>query len=325
MKPHPLHTATTSLRQFVISCATLALTLPISNVALASDNAPPTTQGLVPESPTSTTEDTAPRHDYTLDAAGEFYAMVRASGTILRRSNTTSTKALGATAELGNVGYYHIDGLWSVRTALVAAAGATSAGFAGELLGDGAIGLRVNAPKHPGPFARLGTRLYIRRDNELLESLIELPQLQIGFQLLSSRANVFELAGRMGPVLFGRSNTGDTNRSLSNNLEVGGHLAVRWELITLDAQHTHIFSQSPLGHVDMVSSRMCAHLFLASCLDARLGFGRESVPGPDNSIRAVRFYGIGLSFGIMMDYGLKGVFGRPRWDWATTRPVAPST
>jgi len=146
----------------------------------------------------------------------------------------------------------------------------------------------------------------VKRDNNLVESLVELPQLQVGYQVLTHH-RIIELAGRVGPVAIGRFHSIEgTSRSLGNSVDVGAHLTMRRRNFILDVQHSHIISRGSLGDVDILSGRACAHGLFAVCLDTRFGHGKATDTSTDNTVRSITYYGMGLSFGLILDTWLGG-------------------
>lgn len=167
---------------------------------------------------------------------------------------------------------------FSLREASFAFLGGGSLGLEGGVGMDVAAGLRLPFSSHQGPVVRLGARGYLLGNDKLYESLLEAPQLQIGYQFLQFRRLV-EVAGRVGPVLAGRFNTGDeTERKLGKAFEVGGHVSVHWSVVHLEIQHAHVLMDGPLADVDLLSSRLCGDAWrLELCVDTRVGWGGATV------------------------------------------------
>ncbi|MBI5536325.1 MAG: hypothetical protein HY898_26630 [Deltaproteobacteria bacterium] len=175
--------------------------------------------------------------------------------------------------------------------------GGGARGFEGGIGADIAFGWRARVATHHGPLARLGMRGWLLGNNELYSSLLELPQLQAGYQWFRY-GNVLELAGRVGPVLAGRYNTGNiARRKLGDAFEVGGHAAAHLDPIHLELGYMRVFTDSgPGGAVDMISGVMCgASLALRLCLDGRYYRGNEDFrPGSGIADSVYAGFSIGL-------------------------------
>jgi hypothetical protein len=227
----------------------------------------------------------------------------RISTTRLQGSDADDTgHALGLTLS-GHSERYGAHQLFNVREASFAFIGGGSLGFEGGLGADIAAGVRVPVARNHGPFFRLGMRGHLLGNDKLYTSLLEIPQLQLGYQSLRTD-QVFELAGRVGPVLAGRFNTGDdAERKLGKAFEMGGHLAVHVAPIHFELEHTHVLMDGPLGDVDLLSTQLCGDAWvLQLCVDTRVGRGDAAVPDigvlPNNPVTS--YFG-GLSIGVRDD------------------------
>lgn len=224
----------------------------------------------------------------------------RVSVTRLSGSDADDTgNGLGLTFS-GHSERYGAYQIFTVREASFAFIGGGSLGFEGGLGANLAAGVRLPVGRYHGPFFRLGVRGYLLGNDKVYESLLEAPQLQLGYQLLRP-GEAFELAGRVGPVLAGRFNTGDdAERKLGKSFEVGGHLGMHSEPLHLELEHTHVLADGDLGDVDLLSARLCGDAWvLQLCMDGRVGRGDAEVPGrgplADNPVTS--FYG-GMSLGV---------------------------
>jgi hypothetical protein len=202
---------------------------------------------------------------------------------------------------------------FSVREASFAFLGGGSLGFEGGIGMDVAAGVRLLTDEHQGAVLRLGMRGYLLGNDKLYESLLEIPQLQLGYQFLRPK-EVFEISGRIGPVLAGRFNTGDeAERKLGKSVEVGGHAAVHIDPIHFEVQHSHVLLDGPLGDVDLFSSRLCGDAWpLQLCVDARVGNGRAVVRGGGELDRPVTSYFAGMTLGLLRRAVLDEVPGKRR-------------
>jgi len=232
---------------------------------------------------------------------------LRVSSTMLNGSDHDTS---GATLGLqfgGQEQSYGAMGLFSSRNSSFAHIGGGRAGFEGGIGIDFAGGMRTSLTDGSAGFLRLGARGWLLGNNYLYSSMLEVPQLQLGWQWLQ-RGKVVEVAGRTGPVLVGRYNTGDDAfRKLGDAFEVGGHAAVHLEPGHLELGYTRVYATSPGRPVDMVQGSICGQaLVLAICVDGKYFRGDQRLGGvPDAFGPAEAFYG-GLTIGIG-----KGVFPRP--------------
>jgi hypothetical protein len=203
---------------------------------------------------------------------------------------TSTTHVKGSDADAGGAGIglqlaahnesYGTVGSFTRRGTTVFFLGGGSRGFEGGFGGDFALGWRARVAAHHGPLLRIGMRGWLLGNNELYSSLLEIPQLQLGYQRFKG-GDVLEIAGRVGPVLAGRYNTGDdARRKLGDAFEVGGHAAVHVDPIHLELGYMRVLTGSgPGGAVDMISGVMCgASLALRLCLDGRYYRGNEAFP-----------------------------------------------
>jgi len=176
--------------------------------------------------------------------------------------------------------------------------GGGARGFEGGLGGDFAVGWRAPVASHHGPLLRLGMRGWLLGNNELYSSLLELPQLQLGYGWIKG-GDVLELAGRAGPVLTGRYNTGEqAHRKLGDAFEIGGHGAVHVDPVHLELGYMRVLTDhGPGGAVDMVSGNLCgAALALRLCLDTRYFRGNESFASGSGVAESV-YAGLSLGMG----------------------------
>lgn len=143
---------------------------------------------------------------------------------------------------------------------------------------EGGIGLDVDFELYHAvgdnhdPFSRLGGRGFLLGNPVFFASLVELPQLQLGYQLLKRELHL-ELAARGGPVLAGRVNPDDERRRLGGSFEWGGHLAVGVGPLNLGVELSHVEpgEGDPHGGVDILSALLCGGArYMGACFDARL-------------------------------------------------------
>lgn len=180
------------------------------------------------------------------------------------------------------------------------AIGGGGAGFEGTMQGGWAGGVRLSLPpnRRHGPFVRLGFFGYLRGNNDFYGSLIELPQLQLGYQYQNGKT-VLELGATGGAVLVGRSRTGDAERRvLGHGFERGGYVAIQLPWLRLGASAMRLPVHDRLSTpVDVVEGTLCARLHgVALCTDARATV-TDAFTAPGTSTEVTSVYA-GLSLGI---------------------------
>lgn len=175
-------------------------------------------------------------------------------------------------AVLGGAGVaYDTRQMATLRLAHFAFLGGGSGGVEGGIGLAYAMGVVGALGEGHGPFARLGGRAQLLGNDELYASLVELPELQLGYQLLRQGLHL-ELAGRAGAVLVGRYNPDDARRPLGKAFEWGGIASLRVDAVHLDVELMRIEARSsdPDTPVDVLSAMLCGAVFpLGICLDAR--------------------------------------------------------
>jgi hypothetical protein len=164
-------------------------------------------------------------------------------------------------------------GIWTTRGLHRLAIGGGKAGFEGTLLGGWAGGVRLPvAPcRRHGPFLRVGMYGYIRGNDAYYGSLLELPQLQLGYQYMHGKV-VVELGATAGAVLVGRSRTGDSERRvLGAGFERGGYVALQFPWLRLGLSGSRLPVNDGLpAPVDVFEGALCAHVGgFALCTDGR--------------------------------------------------------
>lgn len=160
----------------------------------------------------------------------------------------------------------------SARASHFAFIGGGRGGMEGGIGLDVGFGLYHPVGSEHGPFSRLGGRGFLLGNPVFFASLVELPQLQLGYQFLK-RDLYLELAARGGPVLAGRVNPDDQRRRLGGSFEWGGHLAVGAGPLNLGIELGHVEpgEDDPHGGVDILSALLCGGArYLGACFDARV-------------------------------------------------------
>lgn len=182
----------------------------------------------------------------------------------------------------------------SARAGHFAFLGGGRGGMEGGIGLDVGFGLYHPAGRAHGPFSRLGGRGFLLGNPVFFASLVELPQLQLGYQVLTRDLHL-ELAARGGPVLAGRLNPDGERRRLGGSFEWGGHAALGAGPLNLELEFSHVEpgEDDPYGGVDVLSALLCGGArYLGACFDARLFRGAT-----DSRADPVRTLLFGVSLG----------------------------
>lgn len=193
------------------------------------------------------------------------------------------------------------------------------AGFSEDI----SLGRRFDFERYPekggevfghGIFARGGARGFIHANDTLLLSALELPTLEVGYQLtrdasarriLSGKSGDFELpllveaAFRGGVTLGGALKLGDYGRTVRPAPEVGGHLALTLGPVHFGADASRTAPSGPIRtFVDVVDVSLCAHAGeVAVCGDGKQYSTGMLGPNDDYRRELVRVFGFTVGFG----------------------------
>jgi hypothetical protein len=172
--------------------------------------------------------------------------------------------------------------------------GGGGAGFEGALGGTYTYGLRVPVLEHQGPVLRAGIQAYMMGNDAFYSSLLELPQLNGGWQW--SRGNaVIEAAATSGVALTGRFRAGASETRELAGFAYGGHLSVQVPWVRLSAVAERLPANDGQGPVDMATGSLCLVTSpIALCADARGQQGDARLANVEQQVRA--FYG-GITLG----------------------------
>jgi hypothetical protein len=198
------------------------------------------------------------------------------------------------------------DGPLASRHDMVAALGAGGGGLQGEFSIDAGGGLLLPFADGFGSFARLGFGLQFLGNPYVYRSRLELPNLRLGFQVMTSDV-FFELGAHGGAVLVGRYNTGEeAHRDLGADVSGGGRLTFQVERLRTDVRGLRIWSrrEDPGGPVDELRSHVCVEPFEAFmlCGNTDLHRGRVTLPTGETSLSTVTYYGLTLAWGGIVVY-----------------------
>jgi hypothetical protein len=162
------------------------------------------------------------------------------------------------------------DGLLSARASHFFAIGGGTGGFEGGLGGMFAIGLRAPLTGTSGVFVRGAFRGELLGNSEFYFSRLELPEGQIGFQVLA-RSVQLEVGATIAPVLAGRLRVGSgDSRDLGGSMAAGAFATIQSAHLQLTADVVRIDARGDPGPVKMAQGLLCARTFpIALCADAR--------------------------------------------------------
>jgi hypothetical protein len=220
---------------------------------------------------------------------------LRGSETQVIGANATEGAGLMFYAGGGEFG--HHDRYWSSRDTYELALGGGAAGLEGMLSGSLAYGFRAPLLPDEGPVVRAAASAYIMGDDAFYASLLELPQVQLGWQWSHGHA-VIELAATTGVVLTGRFRAGDAEtRQMGHGFAFGGHasLQVPWVRLSVEAEQLPSYDSLP-APVDVVRGTLCAVAYpMAICADGRAERTR-AMEGTSEPLVTAAYAGITLGF-----------------------------
>jgi len=164
---------------------------------------------------------------------------------------------------------------FTARSAHFALLGGGRAGIEGALgLGVG-LGLYQPLGESHGPFSRLGGRGFLMGNASFYASLLELPELELGYQFFDEGHHL-ELSAHGGAVLTGRYRPGELRRRLGSSFAYGGLAAAHIGPVDLDVDFTRVGPREAdaFGPLDLVSALLCGSVrYLGICFDARVFAG----------------------------------------------------
>lgn len=195
---------------------------------------------------------------------------------------------------------------FTMRIASMSALGGGGGGLEGMYGGELSFGVRGDFGRTHGPVARLGLGGRVRGNDHLLDWYIELPELQVGYQVLGDRA-VLDVVGRGGIVLGGGWEPGeDSDREIGTSFAFGGSLLVGVTPFALSASVLRILEKQHANEtpVDHYGGNVCIGYALAVCGD--LTYTRGDVVMPGGAIQgASSLYG-----GVLIGIGIAGAAGK---------------
>jgi hypothetical protein len=237
------------------------------------------------------------------DENGPFFASTGCSGVFGLRGSAVDTH--GAPAPAGSGLMLSAEGEEFVRRGLFVtrgshrlAIGGGGVGFEGALQGGLAGGFRIPVGERHGPVFRAGIFGYLRGNDAFYASLLDLPQLQLGYQYMHGKT-VIELGATSGAVLTGRFRAGEAEtRQLGAGLEVGAYAAlhVPWVRASISAMRLPA-SDTVSTPVRTAEGTLCAvSAPFAICVDARAQLADAVVAAALAPSEVRSIYG-GVAFG----------------------------
>lgn len=198
---------------------------------------------------------------------GHFFSLFGLRGTVTDVEQRDT--AFAATVFHRSVSYGTGE-MGSFRSSNFGYLGGGSAGLEGGLGVDDAVGWRIPFGDDHGPLARVGLRAHLLGNDDLYESTIELPQVQLGYQLLREGLQL-EAAARGGAVLIGRYNPAGGKRPTGGSFEWGGYAALRFGPVhaELELIRTEV-TGAPETPITRTTAELCALADVGGlCLFAR--------------------------------------------------------
>ncbi len=237
------------------------------------------------------------------DADGPFLSSTGCSGVFGIRGSAATVRGVDATEGSGLM--VSSEGEEFVRRGVFVAhdmhrlaIGGGGAGFEGTLQGAIAGGFRLPVGVRHGPVIRAGVLGYVRGNDAFYASLIDLPQVQLGYQYLHGRT-LIELGGTTGAVLAGRLRAGEAEtRRLGAGLEVGAYTALQIPWFRLGMSAMRLPTNDALSApVRTAEGTLCAIATpFVICVDARASV-TEAVTATSAAPVEVRSLYAGLAFG----------------------------
>ncbi|HEY2518351.1 MAG TPA: caspase family protein [Polyangiaceae bacterium] len=241
--------------------------------------------------------DTDPDRDGAMSTSSGCGGIFGVRGSVVTAATGTATTQLtGLEVGLSTDAYWHkklYTGQWTSRMGL----GGGGAGFEGALFGAGSFGIRAPVTDHQGPVVRAGALGYMLGNNAFYSSVIELPQLQAGWQWSRGHA-VIDIGATSGVVLTGRFRSGDAaTRQTGTGFAYGGHLAVQVPWIQLSAMAERLPGEDGLDAVDMAMGNLCVVASpLAICGDALVEQSHARVASGAEPFVRTTYAGLTLAF-----------------------------
>lgn len=201
----------------------------------------------------------------------------------------------GAAVGLHGVGDMDIAAL-SVRYRDTLALGYMSGGIAGEMSVDVAAGTHIMLGASHGPVVRGGLRARLLGNDALYDSLIELPQAQLGYQWLQGPLQL-ELAARGGLMLDGRLFLPGVRHNFGLQPEIGAYSTLRYQWLRADLEWSWLRVDGSFAHAQRGEARLCgASVPFSVCMFATRYFASAKRDAADAS-----WLQLGLSLSVITE------------------------
>lgn len=235
--------------------------------------------------------------------------------TLMRVRGSDRAGELGAFGIGANrVGFGYEKGV-AVRVVNVGSLAVGSKGLQGGIDSALAGGYRFSFDKNHGPVVRGGLHIALFGNKWLWDSMIELPQVHLGYQWLvpyfdladSRRAEdapkLVDVAMKGGYILIGRHHTGDAaRRDTSGALELGGIASLHLGWLGIRASYTRIFPRHGGSELDQLDASLCgvtSRFFLCQTIRYEVGGVRTL----DGVLRDSQVSMLGLTIGFTKKKG----------------------
>jgi hypothetical protein len=229
------------------------------------------------------------------------FLLMTAGARVNRSGADGSPAAWGGGVVLATYGYTNeaLFPLRSFRGRSVFAPGGGATGFDGELVYDLAAGHRISFGEHHGVFGRVGFDAEALR-GRVYFSKVELPQVQLGYQVLNANKLHVELAARGGFVLIGRENVVESSRRpLGGSVSWGGYATFGLEFLRfeLEADRYEAHASEPKTPVYAFRGSLCGlPAFLMLCADARHFRGDQQLDAGGTRDRSAWYGALTVSY-----------------------------
>ena len=161
----------------------------------------------------------------------------------------------------------------AIRVANTFALGGGQGGVEGHLGMAVAAVYRAPVAKDHGPMTRLAAEGLVQASPALFHSLLEAPELQLGYQYLSP-GKLAEAGLKSGYVLAGYYRADDGNRPLGASFEWGAFANVNVDPFRLRGTLTRILAGAPSPALNVLEAEVCSRARpVVFCADTQVFFG----------------------------------------------------
>jgi hypothetical protein len=234
-------------------------------------------------------------HASDFDAGGAQTSFVRVRGS----DRDGDVGALGFSTS--RVGFGYEKGI-AVRVVNTGSLAFGAKGIQGGIDSAAAGGYRFGIGRAHGIVVRGGYEAGFFGNKYLWDSMLELPQVQLGYQWLGlvPDSQVVDVAMKGGYVLFGRFDPGaEATRRLDGAPEVGAIASLHLGAFDLRAIYTRTYARHAGGPIDQLEGALCGRaLRLIVCETVRYEVGDVRLPGLEGELRTSRVSFLGLRIGL---------------------------